>query len=443
MPTDPPRAAAGPAERFDVTVDEPSFHRLVRWRAEHGNLYRVLPATRKDTAWIVNAPDDVHRVLIGNHRNYAKGIGFERVALLLGNGIITSDGPRWRAQRRAIQPAFHKRVVERLAATMHAANAALLARWRRAAERGDVVNVTADTASVALEVILRSLFSEDLDRLIEAEGGNPFALLVDDAARDLALAMRFRALGRHVTAMVEARRAEGRWPDDWLSMLARAELPQDAPGGPGPMSARALIDEVMTLIVAGHETTAGTLNWAWWLLGGAREARARLQDEADALGGAPGFDDCPRLDYARQIVEETLRLYPPVWLFSRKALGEDRLGGCAVPAGSDIFLSPYLMQRDPAHWTDPDAFRPERFADPGAAALRRTAWYPFSLGARRCIGEFFANVDMCLHLGLVARELSLERVDDGPVALEPHVNLRAARPLLMRPHLRRRPGGGS
>ena len=427
-----PAHAPGPAEHFDLTVDEASFERLGRWRAAHGDLFRVLPATRQDTAWVVNRPEHVHRVLIANRANYAKGIGFERVALLLGQGIIVTDGARWRAQRRTIQPAFHKRVIERLTRTMIAANEATLERWCRAADAGRTIDLTGDTAELALEVILRCLFSEDLDRLIEREGTNPFALLTDDSVRDLALAMRFRALGRHVIAMARTREAEGRWPDDWLSMLARAEVP----GTGAPMAERALVDEVMTIIVAGHETTAGTLNWGWWLLGGDGRALDRLRAEADALAGPPGLADLERLDYARSVIDETLRLYPPVWLFSRKALGEDRLGECRIPAGSDLFLSPYLMQRDPAHWSEPDAFRPERFADPEAAALKRTAWYPFSLGARRCIGESFATIDMQLHFALVARELDLERVDAEVPDLEPRVNLRSARPIRMRPRRR-------
>jgi len=129
----------------------------------------------------------------------------------------------------------------------------------------------------------------------------------------------------------------------------------------------------MTLIVAGHETTAGTLNWIWYLLAHNPVAEAQLHTEVDALAGEPAFDDLPRLEYARQIAEEALRLYPPVWLFSRKALGDDTLSGQRIPAGSDIFLSPWLMQRDPSLWPQPEAFRPERYADPEARELKRTA----------------------------------------------------------------------
>jgi len=426
----------GPSERFDITVDEASFERLGEWQREHGNLFRVRPVKRHDDAFVVNAPDDVRRVLIGNHRNYTKGVGFERVALMLGNGIIVSDGDRWKSQRRMIQPAFHRQVIARFASTMQRCNGELLQRWCQVADEGGTVDVTTDMSELALQVILRCLFSEDLERLIQAQGHNPFAMLVDDVTRDLKLAMRFRGLTRHVQAMVASRRSEGRQPDDWLSLLMAARDKHSDE----PMAMRALLDEVMTLIVAGHETTAGTLNWIWYLLGTHPEAEARLHAEVDALPGAPGFDDLRALDYARQVADEALRLYPPVWLFSRKAIGPDTLGGFDVPAGADVFLSPWLMQHDAGHWPEPSAFRPERFADVQSSAITRTAWYPFSLGSRRCIGEFFSMVDMQLHLGLVARTLMLRpRPEDiAAPAIEPLINLRTRHPISMTPQRRLR-----
>jgi cytochrome P450 len=419
----------GPDERFDVTVNQATFERLGLWQQQHGNLFRVRAASRAADAWIVNDPGDVKRVLISNHRNYSKGIGFERVALMLGKGIIVSDGDRWKSQRRMIQPAFHRQVIEKLSDIMTLCNEAMLARWCKAADEGATVDITTDTSELALEVILRSLFSEDFDRLIEKEGENPFSLLVEDVTRDLAMAMRFRALTRHIKDMIQARRDEGRMPFDWLSMLMEARDKDTAE----PMSERALLDEVMTLIVAGHETTAGTLNWIWYLLAHNPVAEAQLHTEVDALAGEPAFDDLPRLEYARQIAEEALRLYPPVWLFSRKALGDDTLSGQRIPAGSDIFLSPWLMQRDPSLWPQPEAFRPERYADPEARELKRTAWYPFSLGSRRCIGEFFSMVDMQLHLGLVARKLRFSLVSSTPVHVEPLINLRSMQAISLSP----------
>ena len=417
-----------------MTVDQATFDRLGVWQERYGTLFRVSAATRDTDAWVVNDPADVKRVLVSNHRNYSKGIGFERVALMLGNGIIVSNGARWKSQRRMIQPAFHRQVIEHLSDTMNRCNEHMLTQWCAAADAGKTVDITTDTSSVALDVILRSLFSEDLDRLIESEGGNPFSMLVEDVTRDLALASRFRGLTRHVRAMMEARRHERRMPVDWLSMLMEA---RDKETGE-PMTERALIDEVMTIIVAGHETTAGTLNWIWYQLAANPTVESRLHAEVDRLSAPPAFADLDQLDYSRQIAEEALRLYPPVWLFSRKALSDDILGGYPVPAGSDIFLSPWLMQRDAAHWREPNSFLPERFSDPEAHELKRTAWYPFSLGSRRCIGEFFSMVDMQLHLGRVARKLRFIDANEGPVGVEPLINLRSASSILMTP-VRRTP----
>lgn len=410
-------------------MDQATFDRLGPWQQRYGNLFRVRAATRDADAWVVNDPADVKRVLVANHRNYSKGIGFERVALMLGNGIIVSNGDRWKSQRRMIQPAFHRQVIEHLSAIMNRCNDQVLARWCAAADAGTTVDITTDTSTVALDVILRSLFSEDLDRLIETEGGNPFSMLVEDVTRDLALASRFRGLTRHVRQMMAARRAENRMPTDWLTMLMEA---RDKDTGE-PMTERALIDEVMTIIVAGHETTAGTLNWIWYLLAANPAVEAKLHAEVDALAAPPNFADLEHLSYAKQIAEEALRLYPPVWLFSRKALGDDELSGQHIAAGSDIFLSPWLMQRDAALWQDPEAFVPERYADPEAHELKRTAWYPFSLGSRRCIGEFFSMVDMQLHLGRVARELRFVDANAERIGVEPLINLRSARSIHMTP----------
>lgn len=425
-------SALGPEAPFDVTVDLATFERLGQWQKHYGNLFRVRAATRDADSWIVNDPADVKRVLISNHRNYTKGIGFERVALMLGNGIIVSDGAHWRSQRRMIQTAFHRQVVEYLSQTMIRCNGDVLTTWSAAADASVPVDITTDTSRVALDVILYSLFSEDFDRLIAQENGNPFSILVDDTTRDLALATRFRGLTRHIRAMLASRQAEQRKPKDWLTMLAEA---RDKDTG-APMSERALLDEVMTIIVAGHETTAGTLNWIWYLLASHPDVESRLHVEVDALDAAPGFHDLDRLTYTRQIIEEALRLYPPVWLFSRKALDEDILGGQTIPAGSDIFLSPWLMQRDAQHWTDPETFRPERFADPHARELKRTAWYPFSLGSRRCIGEFFSIVDMQLHIGQIARVLRFERAEQTTVGVEPLINLRSSQPIHLVPKRR-------
>ena len=425
--------APGPSEAFDINVDQLTFDKLGQWSRDFGDTVAVTPIKRTAPALLLNHPDDVRQVLIGNHRNYVKGVGFERVAMLLGNGIIVSDGDFWRSQRRMIQPAFHRNIIRQQALMMQRCNARKLAQWQRKAIDGTPVNLTEEMSALALEVILRALFSDDLDHLIEQQGANPFSLLVEDVTRDLKLAMRFRALTRHVADIMKTRRQQNRIEHDFLSFLMET---RDKDTGQ-PMSDKALIDEVMTIIVAGHETTAGTLNWAWYLLSQHAHVEKALHAEVDALVNDPGFDDLASLGHTRRIIDETLRLYPPVWLFSRKALAQDTFrradDDVQIPADTDVFLCPYLMHRDERYWPDAHSFNPERFSDAHIRERNRHVYYPFSLGSRRCIGEFFSLVDMQLHLGLLARHIRLKHVQGEPVTIEPLINLRSRNSIMMMP----------
>ena len=424
----------GPDEPFDINPDEATFAKLALWAQQYGDVVPVMPQLRKSPAFVLNHPDPIRHVLVANHRNYAKGVGFERVKMLLGNGIIGSDGDFWRSQRRMIQPAFHSKIIAALSKMMVRYNETKLAQWTQKAALGELIDLTSEMSELALEVILRALFSHDLDALVEAEGGNPFAILVEDGTRDLKLAMRFRALTHHVAAIMAKRREQCRTEHDFLSLLMETRDKDTQQ----PMSDKALIDEVMTIIVAGHETTAGTLNWAWYLLSQHRDVEITLHAEVDALPDSPVFENLAALRYTRQIFDETLRLYPPVWLFSRKAIGDDVLnlssGNVDIAAGSDIFLCPYLLHRDPRFWDQPEQFNPVRFSE--SQTYNRDAYFPFSLGSRRCIGEFFSLVDMQLHFALLARHVRLRHVPDKPIDIEPHINLRARHSILMKPVLR-------
>jgi len=432
-----PINAPGPAEPFDVNVDHLTFEKLGQWIPMYGDTVAITPLKRPSPALFLNNPEHVRQVLVSNHRNYAKGVGFERVAMLLGNGIIVSDGDFWRSQRRMIQPAFHRRIIANLAQMMQRCNEHKLEQWNKKAAEGVAIDLTTEMSALALDVILRALFSDDLDELIREQGQNPFAMLVDDVTRDLKLAMRFRALTRHVANIMQKRRDQNRIEHDFLSLLMETRDKDTLQ----PMADKALIDEVMTIIVAGHETTAGTLNWAWYLLSQHTTLEHRLHLEVDALGHNPTFDDLDRLAFTRRVIDETLRLYPPVWLFSRKALGSDTFvseaGNVDIPAGTDVFLSPYYLHRDQRHWTDPDTFDPDRFAEHRIRERNRHVYYPFSLGSRRCIGEFFSLVDMQLHLGLLAQHIRLEHLPGEPVEIEPLINLRSSNSIIMKPVLRK------
>ena len=389
------------------------------------------PDKRKDIAFFVNHPDHIKHILVAEHERYHKGVGFERVKMLLGNGVIVSNGPFWRKQRRMIQPAFSRDMIATLTEQMKQINLRLFEQWQVLAQQEAVINITEVMNELALEIILRALFSEDLDKLYEQFGGNPFAMLADDSARDLKMAVKFRGLTKQIAEIIDYRRQQ---PDsqaqDFLSVFLAA---RDKDTGE-PMSDKAMIDEIMTLIVAGSETSATTLNWTWYSLARYPQVQAKVHQEVDSADyeHMPGFEHIAQLPYLRQVVEEVLRLYPPVWLYTRKAIEDDKLGDYDIPAGSDIFIAPYFLHRHPDYWPQPEQFDPDRFTPEAIKQRHKFAFIPFSAGPRRCIGDFFGIVEAQIHFGLMARYFKMEYVEDNPIELAPEVNLRTKHPINMR-----------
>ena len=419
-----------PDLQFDIGSTEDSLERMCELFRRYGDVYRVYAPGRKSYTYVIHHPDDVKRVLVSNHKNYTKGVGLDRVKILLGNGIMTSEGDFWRRQRYMMQPMFHRRVITDFARIIDAANDRFIARWEAQAARGESVNVTDDMSELTLDIVLRAVFGRDLDRFSAESGGNPFAVVTKEPARNLQFAYKFRSLGKLVASLMRRRATENAEHVDFLAMLMSA---RDKESG-AAMSERELIDEVMTLVVAGHETTASALNWTWYLLALHPQVEARLHAEIDAAPSAssPSLAQMEALPYTQQVVNEALRLYPPGWLLSRRAIGADVLGGFAIPAGTDVLLSPYLLHRHPRFWPDPDTFRPERFAAENEAERPRFAYMPFAAGPRHCIGETFALYEMLMHLYKVARRYRLTYLPAEPVELEAQINLRTKNPLHMR-----------
>lgn len=428
--TQNPHYPDGPKKPYDMNTTAECFVQLGEWVKQYPDIFALSPEKRKNMTLFVNQPDYIKHILVKNHDHYQKGVGFERVKLLLGNGIIVSDGPVWRKQRRMIQPAFGKDVIAQLVNQVKQANLQLLEKWHELAKQQAVINITDATNELALDIILRSLFSDDLDDIFKQAGGNPFSILTDDSARDLQLVVKFRGLTKLVADIIQQRRQQPITSTDFLSVFMDA---RDKETGEA-MSDKELIDEVMTLIVAGSETSATTLNWAWYSLSQHPEVEARLHAEVDnaSYEQVPGFEHIMELSYTRQVTEEVLRLYPPVWLFTRKAIEQDKLGDYDVPPGTDIFISPYFLHRHPDYWDEPEKFDPERFTPEAIKQRHKFVFIPFSAGPRRCIGDFFGIAESQIHFGLMSRHFRMEHVNDHPVELAPEVNLRTRHPINMR-----------
>ncbi|HEY3043361.1 MAG TPA: cytochrome P450 [Vicinamibacterales bacterium] len=391
---------------------------------EFGDIYKA--SIYGTSAYVITDPRYAHHVLVRNWQNYVKGQIIKRVGFLLGNGIMVSEGELWKKQRRMVQTAFHRNSIGALTTLMTTANAALLEKWQRAAENHESVNVTRDVSSMVLEVVLVSIFGVDYARVKPH-----FNILSEEPARNLEFARLFRSLGRIILDVVSERRQEQSTSPDILGMLMTA---RDAQGGQ-VMSDRRLMNEVLTLIVAGHETTASTLNWTWYLISQHPDVEEKLANELTSLpgSGCPELDDLPKFPYARQILEECLRLYPAGWLMTRKALNDDQFGDYFVPAGTEIYVSPYFIQRHPDLWDNPDRFDPGRFAPDQSQDRHRLAMLPFSAGPRNCIGEFLARIEMQIHLVMVARQLRLRYVQTRPIELDAGVNLRSKHDFIMMP----------
>ena len=404
------RRPPGPDQPVTLGLDAETLARLQSLQREYGDVVSLNQANGR-LAYFVNDAVEVRKILTRRHARYEKGPGFERVKMLLGNGLIVSDGDVWRRSRTMIQPAFSRQNVHRLMAVMVECCDRRALRWADVAARGQTLNITEETCDFALELILISTFGDDYESRIVTQGENPFAFLSRDSTRDLGVVMKVRHLRELLLSIIEDRRAgKASRQFDFLTMYLAVTDKQG-----GKFSDRELLDELMTLIVAGFETSANTLNWVWYLIAKHPGVEARLIDEAQRVVpnvSALTAERLEALEYTQQVLEEVLRLYPPVWLFTRRSLTDDDLRDFDVPAGTDIYLAPFVLHRTDHYWPEADKFDPDRFL-PSDRPKKNRPFFPFSLGPRRCLGEFFSFLEMKVHLGLLLPLFRMSLVEDA------------------------------
>jgi cytochrome P450 len=364
-------------------------------------------------SFLINKPEYIEHVLLTNHANYSKSQFLRRMlGPILGDGLLTSEGELWRRQRRIAAPAFHNKRIASFVDTFAACTQAMLTRWRTLPQPFEV---TAEMMGLTLDIIARTMLSTDVRGEVEAVRRlMEIVVSMRPSVPDLLglpqwLPRRQPAAYRRTVAQFEAlvagflaeRRADGIDRGDLLAMLLAARDPDTGEG----MSDKQLRDEILTIFLAGHETTANALAWVWYLLARHPQAEARLHEELDrVLGGrAPAYADIAELKWTRMVIEETLRLYPPAHTIARTALGEDRIGGVRVPAGAFISISMYVTHRNPNLWPQPERFDPERFAPAEVARRHRFAYLPFGGGPRICIGSSFALAEAQVVVAAVAQ----------------------------------------
>jgi cytochrome P450 len=396
--------------------------------------------------YLASHPDFVREILVTNQSNFVKSRALQRAKILLGEGLLTSEGQYHLRQRRLVQPAFHR---ERLASYASAMSECAVRR-REQWQPGATMDVAVEMAQLTLAVVAKTLFSADIEAEAPEIGANlttilqlfrvlltPFSEYLDKLP--LPSMRRFKKararLDATIYGLIRERRASGVDTGDLLSMLL---LTQDEDASGERMSDEQVRDEAMTLFLAGHETGANALTWTWYLLSQHPEVERRLHQEIDTvLGGRPPeLADLAELKYAEMVLAEALRLYPPAWAIGRKAKADFTLGGFEIPAGSICIVSPYVVQRDERWFPNPDKFDPERWTEEARNARPKFSYFPFGGGARVCIGERFAWMEGVILLAAIAQKWRFRLAPGQKVEPLPLVTLRVNHGLRMIAELR-------
>jgi cytochrome P450 len=386
----------------------------------------------QDTVF-VNQPEYINDILVAHDWNFLKGRGLRRARKVLGRGLLTSEGNFHRRQRRLAQPAFHKERIAGYATVMVEYAARARERW----QEGETLDIAQEMMRLTLAIVAKTLFDADVESEAAEIGkaltevlkmfetfSSPLTDILDKlpTAANRRVARARERLDETIYRIIEERRASNEDRGDLLSMLLMA---QDEEGG-GGMSDDQLRDELMTLFLAGHETTANALTWSWYLLSQNPDAEAKVHAEIDSvLGGRLAtMDDMRRLEYTERALTESMRCYPPVWIMGRRSLGSYKVGEYTIPAGSIVLLSQYAMHHDERYYPEPFKFDPERWTAEARAARPKYSYFPFGGGPRLCIGEQFAWAEGILIIATLAQRWKMSYAGKGAVEMQPSITLR-------------------
>jgi cytochrome P450 len=417
--------------------------------ATYGDLYFV--RLRNAPLYVTRHPDHIRDVLLDKGTSFRKtetGNISRRLRRLLGNGLLLSNGELWRRQRRMINPALHRKRIETYAETMTAYTQQAMAQWRDGAS----VDLSREMMQLTLAIVTKSLFDygigeqqDDVMRVMqtfrEISSSAPVLPSWVPLPGELRTREALRCVDEIIYRMIDERRGLGEEElgrrSDLLSALILATDDEAAPGDERRMTRQLLHDELLTLFLAGHETTSNALTWAFYLLSQHREAEARLHAELDASlkGRSPTLSDLPQLPYTEMVINEAMRLYPPAPVVSRTAIEDTEIGGYTIPAGHEILIWLYCTHHDPRWFPEPESFRPERFA-PDAPPLPRGAFLPFGGGTRICIGKDFALMEARLILATLAQRFSLRLLPEPKVLTRFAITLSPRNGMPMRLHTR-------
>ena len=407
---------------------------FTKWAAEFGDIFYYR------AAWIhvyfLNHPDLIEAVLVRNYQNFLKDHVVRKSRWFFGEGLLTNEGESWLRQRRLSQPAFHRERIASYGRVMTDYATQMLDRWETDVARAATpFDVHQEMMQLTLRIVVRALFNVEAEQIgavskamnILMRNSSGLRLLLPPVARYLPTPAMIefrrsvRQLDESVYRIIAARRKDESDSGDLLSMLMRA---RDEDGG--SMSDKQLRDEVMTFLLAGHETTALTLSWTWHLLAQHPEIEAQLHEEMERVlaGRGPEFSDLPKLGFTERVIKESMRLYPPAWSLARTVVSDFELHGYTIPAAANVVMSPWIMHRHPGYFPDPEKFDPDRWLPERAQKLPRFAYFPFGGGPRQCIGNAFAMMEATLLLATIAQRFRLRAVSKEPLIAVPSFTLR-------------------
>jgi cytochrome P450 len=406
---------------------------------EHGDAAYFRVANRR--SMLLSHPDDIERVLVTENRRFIKNYALIFLRPLLGNGLLLNEGQSWLRQRRLIQPAFSKHQVESYAPVMAECTERLLDEWKP----NEVRDIGPAMMRLTMTIAGRTLLGIDVSDRFREVSHHLETVMYDFLARfgaairlpqwlptprNLRLRHAIGRLDRILQQLIEERRAAGAVGGDFLSLLLHARDEEDGLG----ISDRQIRDEIMTMFLAGHETTANALSWTWYLLARHPEIQQRVQDEARRVLGDRRLvaADVSKLTFCELVIRESMRLYPPAYVVGRRPMEDVTIGNYFIPAGTNVLMSQWVVHRDERWFSDPLQFNPDRWASGLASRLPKYAYFPFGGGPRVCIGNTFAMFEAPLVLALMARRMTLELVTRGPICIQPAVTLRPGQAIEMR-----------
>lgn len=439
VPTVPP---AHPLFRNALSFAKGPLPFMLRQWEELGDFYDVnfpqIPFL------VVSHPDYVKHVLVTNHRNYKKAFSYNFLSYTLGKGLVTNEGDSWLKQRRTAQPAFHRERLASLVDVMVQDTNALVAAWSEKARENEPVEVATEMMMTTSTIVAHALMgtdvrsqSDEIVKLMNIVNHQTTQKLVNPlrspmwmpTPNNLQLNGAIKRLDEIIYDILGQRRSMQSQRHDLLAMLMQAE---DAETG-DRMSDQQLRDEVVTLMLAGTETSANALSWTFSLLMQYPEVMQRIQREADAvLSASPiNSENLRELHYTTMVLNESMRIYPPAWITAREALEDDKIGDFPVPKGSQVYLSPFIVHRHPDFWDRAYVFDPERFNEDESQGRHKFAFFPFGGGPRYCIGNNFAMMEMKVILATLVHWFDFKPINKLPVALDPLLTLRPKDPILV------------